>query len=81
MFRQMSALTQFDMFHPHNSDVSYRFSQFSLIHVYVLAIGAVYILCFTCLTRLTISFILSDEHLGTCSEPRIGAEEGPLFAC
>lgn len=69
------------MFYLHQSDVSYRFSQISLIHVYVLAIGAVYILCFTCLTRLTIFFILSDEHLGPCSGPWIGPEEGPLFAC
>lgn len=70
---------QFDMFHLHQSDVSSRFSQISLIHVYVSAIGAVYILCFTCLTRLTIFFTLSDEHLGPCSRPRIGSEEGPLF--
>lgn len=73
MSRQSSARAQFDMFHLHYSDVPSRFYQISLIHVYVPATGAVYILCFTCLNRLTIFFILSDQRLEHCSGPRIGS--------
>lgn len=66
------------MFHLHYSDVLFRIYQFFLVHVYVPATGAVYILCFTCLNRLTIFFILSDQRLEHCSGSRIGSEEGPL---
>lgn len=81
MFRQSSARARFDMFHLHYSDVPSRFYQISLIHVYVPATGAVYILCFTCLNRLTVFFILSGQRLEHHSGPRIGSEKGPLFAC